>query len=133
MKKIFTVIDGITKGPDIHNGPIGKMLKNSITLLPVSFPIIPISDEFRLNLINNNVLSSDQAYLQDIILAISTGILTVSSTNRSPGKIDYARLTGNCILRVYVSQNQHNDDMKLYYKCLCLVSVHSESKTRIFK
>ena len=130
MKKIFAVIDGITKGLDIHSGPIRKMLKNSITSL-VYFPIIPISEEFRLNLINNNVLSSDQAYLRDIILAISTGILTGSSTNRSPGKIGYARLTGNCILRVYVSQNQHNDDMKLYYKCLCLVLVHSESKTRI--
>ena len=131
MEKMFAVIDGITKGLDIHNGPIRKMLKNSITLLPVSFPITPISDEFRLNLINNNVLSSDTAYLRDIIPAISTGILTDSSTNRSPGKIGYARLTGNCILRVYVSQNQHNDDMKLYYKCLCLVSVYSESKTRI--
>ena len=98
MKKIFAVIDGITKGLDIHSGPIRKMLKNSITLPLVYFPIIPISDEFRLNLINNNVISSDQAYLRDIILAISTGILTGSSTNRSPGKIGYARLTGNCFL-----------------------------------
>ena len=104
MKKIFAVIDRIIKGPDIHSGPIGKMLKNSITLQPVSFPIIPISNEFRLNLINNNDLSSDQAYLRDIILAISTGILTDSSANRY-GKIGYARwlTTGNCILRVYVS------------------------------
>ena len=131
MEKKFAVIDGITQCPDIHSGPIGNMLKNSITLPLVYFPIIPISEEFRLNLINNNVITSDQAYLQDIILAISTGILTGSSTNRSPGKIGYDRLTGNCILRVYVSQNQHNDDMKLYYKCLCLVLVHSESKTRI--
>ena len=131
MEKFFAVVDGIIKGPDIYNGPIRNMLKNSITLPLVSFPIIPISEEFRLNLSNNNVLSSDQAYLRDIILSISTGILTGSSTNRSPGKIGYARLTGNCILRVYVSQNQHNDDMKLYYKCLCLVLVHSESKTRI--
>ena len=70
MKKIFAVIDGITKDPDIHSGPIGKMLKNYITLLHVSFPIVPISDEFHLNLINNNDLSSDQAYLR-VILAIS--------------------------------------------------------------
>ena len=131
MEKIFAVINVITKCPDIYSGPIGKMLNNSNTLPLVYFPIIPISKEFRLNLINNNFLSSDQAYLQDIILAISTGILTGSSTNSSPGKIGYARLTGICILRVYVSQNQHNDDMKLYYKCLCLVLVHSESKTRM--
>ena len=91
MKKVFAVIDGITKGPDINSGPIRKMLKNFITLPPVSFPIIPIRDEFRLNLINNNDLSSDQAYLRDIILAISTGILTDSLANRSPGKIGYAR------------------------------------------
>ena len=60
----------------------------------MSFPIIPISDEFHLNLFNNNDLSSDQAYLRDIILAIW---LT----------------TGNRILQFYISQNQPNDDMKL--------------------
>ena len=53
--------------------------------------------------------------MQDIKLAINTGILTGSLANCSPGKIVYARwlTTGNCISRVFVSQNQPNDDMKL--------------------
>ena len=55
MKKIFTVIDRIAKCPDIHSGPIIKTLKNSITLTPVSFPIIQISDDFRLNLITTMI------------------------------------------------------------------------------
>ena len=55
MKKIFAVIDRIAKGPDIHSGPIIKTLKNYITLPPLSFPIIPISDEFRLNLITTMI------------------------------------------------------------------------------
>ena len=56
---IFAEIDWITKAPDIHSGPIRKMLKNSIALQPVSFTIIPTRDELRLNLVNND-LGTDQ-------------------------------------------------------------------------
>ena len=59
------------------------------------------------NVIVNSTSEHFPAYLRDIILAISIGILTDSSANRSPDKIGYARwlTTGNRILRVDISQN----------------------------
>ena len=79
----------------------------------LNFPRITLIDEF-VDVLNRSLdLSSDQKYLRDILIIISTGIIPVNFENRSPGKIGYARwlTTANRVLRLYITCISPSDDL----------------------
>ena len=113
LRKLFIEIDGCSSGPDRFTGPIGKLITKEYNLPIVNFQIIEIDDNFKSNLTNLENIGSDQKYLRDIILGISSGEVSDSLANRSPGKLGYARwLThANRILRSFVSISEPTEDM----------------------
>ena len=66
-------------GPNLHAGPIGEQLisVNSVSIV-LNFPRITLNDEFLDVLNRSSYMSSDQKYLRDILLIISTGIIPVN-------------------------------------------------------
>ena len=101
LRGVMTAFNVTTRGPNLHAGPIGELLisVNSIRIV-LNFPRITLNDEF-VDVLNISLdLSSDQKYLRDILIIISTGIILVNFENRSPGKIGYARwlTTANRVL-----------------------------------
>ena len=113
LRKLFIKIDGCTSGPDRFTGPIGKLITKEYNLPIVNLQIIEIDDNFVSNLTNLEYIGSDQKYLRDIISGISSGEVSDSLANRSPGKLGYAHwLThGNRILRSFVSISEPTEDM----------------------
>ena len=90
MKKIFAALDGPTRGPNLHSGPIGVLLNSCTDRCPVRFEPLHLAEEYLLDLLNNTDVSSDMLYLCDIIIAISLRDISESFDNRS-GKLGYAR------------------------------------------
>ena len=127
MKKIFVDIDGPTKGPNLYSGPIGILLDSCVALPVAKFPILEIPPQFLADLIDNDDLSSDQRYLRDIVIGISTGNISESLSNRSPGKLGYARwlTTANRVLRVYIYNAIPTYDMVTI--CKYIVNVYSRT------
>ena len=113
LRKIFSLIDGVTKGPNLYQGPIGKSLEDCRSIEIAFFKSINISSEFVTILNNIDDISSDQRYLRDIILAIHNNYVSPSLSNRSPGKLGYARwlTTANRILRHYVATSDPSVDL----------------------
>ena len=60
LRKVVITIDGITKGPDLYAGPIGKRLNSCMELPVIEFSTIEIDKEFRIHLNQNVDLSTDQ-------------------------------------------------------------------------
>ena len=118
MKKIFSAIDGPKKGSNLHSGEIGILLQNCTGLSTANFPPITFSQQYLSDLLNNCDLSSDQLYLRDIIIGISSGDISESLVRRSQGKLGYARwlTTANRILRVYITFENHTEDLSLICK-----------------
>ena len=102
---MFSILDGETKVPNLHDGDIGNQLEGCENLEISCFEPLPIDHIFkeRLSLVTD--ISSDQRYLRDIILAIDMGYVSDQMKRRSPGKLGYAiwLTTANRILRLYVS------------------------------
>ena len=123
MKQVFDVLDGPTRGPNLNSGPVGILLATCQELQVVDFPVIEIPADYIADLVNNNDLSSDQKYLRDIIIGISSGEISESLSKRSPGKVGYARWlsTANRALRVYVSQLTPTNDFIVIVKYIILV------------
>lgn len=123
MKKIFTVIDGPTKGPNLFSGPIGKFLFKAITLPVVDFARIDVDVDYLSDLRSNGDLGSDQKYLRDMILAIYDCEISTSLAGRSPGKIGYARwlTTANAVLRIYVATINPSKNMIVLSKYIIRV------------
>ena len=114
LRGVMTAFNVTTRGPNLHAGPIGELLisVNSIRIV-LNFPRITLNDEF-VDVLNRSLdLSSDQKYLRDILIIISTGIIPVNFENRSPGKIGYARwlTTANRVLRLYITCISPSDDL----------------------
>lgn len=59
-------------------------------------------------------LSTDQSYLRDIVIAISTGTVSESLARRNSGHMSHARwlTTANRILRLYVSSENPKPELK---------------------
>lgn len=86
LRHLLTTLDGKTSGPNQLTGPIGKYLtetKNWNELPVVSFNAIP-SDSVAVSEDHYNELSTDQKYLLDMYLAVSTGICTPNLAARIP-------------------------------------------------
>ena len=75
MRKVFANIDGPTGGPDVHTGPVGKLLLTCTNLPAANFLKIDIDTGYMSDLVGNTDLSSDQKYLRDIVIAISSGVV----------------------------------------------------------
>ena len=118
LRKIFIEVDGPSGGPNIYFGDVGVELQICQSLPVVLFRKISIDEDFRNDLESNDDLSSDQSYLRDMILAISSGTVSDSLAKRSPGKLGYARwlTTGNRILRTYLSKTDPSPDFVIMCK-----------------
>ena len=105
LRCLFKKLDGETKGPNLHNGPIGKKLLNVTDLPIVNFNTISFDEDFMHCLNSLTDISSDQKYLRDALIAVSSGIVPPSFDKRSPGMLGYARwlTTANRIIRYYMS------------------------------
>lgn len=125
MRKVFIQIDGPTGGPNVYIGDIGVKLMECQSKPVANFPTISIDNCFLDNLRAYKDPGSDQEYLRDIILAISSGSASESLANRSPGKLGYARwlTTGNRILRTYISYENPSPD--LVKMCNFIINVYA--------
>lgn len=94
-------LDSKTKEPNEFKGEIGQQLENSANLPVVTF--LPIENNLPL-LENINDISTNQKYLLDMCIAVSSGNCSLDISLRNPGKFAYSRwLTlANRILRLYV-------------------------------
>ena len=59
MKKIFAALDGHTRGPNLHSGPIGVLLNCCTDRRPVHFEPLHLPEEYLSDLLNNTDLSND--------------------------------------------------------------------------
>ena len=127
LRKIFAILDGETKGPDLHNGPIGLNLSKCEEADVAGFIPIEIDQIFKRYLENCQDLGSDQQYLRDIVLSINYGVINNSLKRRSPGKLGNARwlTTANRILRYYTSQN--NPTLNLVYLVRFVIKVYARN------
>uniref|UniRef100_A0A8D8R121 Uncharacterized protein n=1 Tax=Cacopsylla melanoneura TaxID=428564 RepID=A0A8D8R121_9HEMI len=71
--------------------------------------------ETTLPLIDKEDLSSDQKYLLDMVIAITTGDCPTTLANRNPGILCHSRwlTTANRILRLYVSTEKPTKELEL--------------------
>ncbi|GBN65783.1 hypothetical protein AVEN_265437-1 [Araneus ventricosus] len=91
LRRLIEHLDGSTTGPQGFSGSIGKILSNCEHLLIIetflqilgNFPIIEknVSDNF----------STDQKYLWDICMAVTSGQYSPSLANKNPGKLSHTR------------------------------------------
>ena len=114
LRCIFGKLDGSTTGPNLHSGQIALKLLKATELEIAQFPIIPLAPEYKSSVERVSDISSDQYYLRDIILYISTGVKSNNFEKRSPGKLGYARwlTTANRILCVYISFKETSNILK---------------------
>ena len=127
MRRIFINIDGETRGPNLHNGVIGRQLNNCVQLPPCTFRKMKIDDIYKKHLQKIDDIGSDQRYLRDIILAIDSGVIHPALYNKSPGKLGYARwlTTANRILRVYISTVDPTSQFIILVKYIIFVYARS--------
>lgn len=111
LKHLFNKLDGVTKGPYSHAGPIGNLLENCEELPIAKYERI----EGQLPEIQFEGLSTDQKYLYEITISIISGHCHDGLANKSPGKISHARwLTkANRILRLYISTSNPSYQLKV--------------------
>jgi len=116
FRHIFIHFDGKTSGPNLLNGPIGKMLNNCVELPPVQF--CKISNSVAELKIDYNQLSKDQRYLYEICCSINAGFLPSDLEKREPGPIFHSRwlTTANRVLRLYCSSDSPSKNHILLVK-----------------
>ncbi|CAH0381343.1 unnamed protein product [Bemisia tabaci] len=103
LQHLFEHVDGVQKNPITYSGPIGQQLLTCETLPIVEFEIVPVT--FLPDIDFKKVpLSSDQKYLYEITLAVSTGVVPPGFENRQPGKLAKVRwmTTASRVLRLYI-------------------------------
>ena len=113
FRNVMKTFNVDTSGPNLHTGDIGLLLLKAENTEIVTFRLVNIPDEFKSQLESSIDLSSDQRYLRDILLIITSGIIPTNFNKRSPGKIGYARwlTTTNRILRIYISKEYPSSDL----------------------
>lgn len=108
LRRLFRILDGVTKSPKLFIGPIGKKLTACETEPIVRFkrvssdnlPVLPES------VVDD--LSCDQKYLYNMCHAIQAGTVSPSLAMNVPGTLNHSRFltTANRILRYYVSKSK---------------------------
>ncbi|PZC78138.1 hypothetical protein B5X24_HaOG202589 [Helicoverpa armigera] len=117
LRHLIQHLDGKTTGPVAFSGPIGKLLKTCETREITRFEPIAVC----LPDLSKIKLSSDQQYLYDMCVAVSTGSVSYDLAKRFPGKMSHARwlTTANRILRLYVSTEQPTNELMLMANYIC--------------
>lgn len=79
----------------------------------------PISEELAIP--SNIKLSTDQQYLYDICVSVSTGVVSLDLAERNPGKTSHGRwlMTANRILRLYISIKRPSAALVSRAKYIC--------------
>lgn len=105
LRHLFAHLDGTTAGPNAFTGPLGKSLPSCQSHEIVSFKTI---DGDLPEIVDFDSLSKDQRYLYEMCLAVKSGSISESLSNREPGKMAHSRwlTTANRLLRLYVSTTQ---------------------------
>lgn len=113
LRHLHKFLDGKTAGPKSYSGNIGKALENCEKQTVIDFQRIEGNLPDQLRALSD--LSSDQKYLLEICLAVSSGVCTPDLAARSPGKLSHARwlTTANRILRLYISQKNPSESLKI--------------------
>ncbi|GBP52842.1 hypothetical protein EVAR_39005_1 [Eumeta japonica] len=98
-----------TTGPKCFAGPIGSQLQKCETMPIVEFTAISST----LPETTANDLSSDQKYLYDIMVAVSTSVFSSGLANIKPRPLNHFRwlTTANRILRLYVSKTDPEEKL----------------------
>lgn len=110
LRHLFQHLDGQTTGPVTFSGVLGKQIQQCEKLPLVKYETIDCKLP-NLDFVN---LSTDQKYLYEICVAVSSGECSVELLNRNPGKVSHARwLTlANRILRLYISSESPCENLK---------------------
>jgi len=117
LRHVFKFLDGRTQGPNSYSGEVGKML--------IDCEKLPIQNFQRIQCdivdFSSDNLSNDQAYLYDILKGVSSGTISDSLANRSPGKLNHARwiTTASRIIRAYVCAQAPNEKLVVLAKFIC--------------
>ncbi len=109
FKALFAFLDGDTSSPSDFKGPIGKTLSDSLNLQLEIFDPIPTNvTEFEGDI---KTLSTDQLYLYEMCMAISSGVCSFRLSKRNPGAISNSRwlTVANHLLRTYVGTENPSD------------------------
>lgn len=109
FKALFALLDGDTSSPSEFKGPLGKTLSHSLNLQLVTFDPIPTNvPEFEGDI---KTLSTDQLYLYEMCMAISSGVCSFGLSKRNPGAISNSRwlTVANHLLRTYVGTENPSD------------------------
>lgn len=114
VRKMIKTHDGRTTGPKTYAGTIGQELEGCEKLPIVRFKRIEFSCPVNLQEVSDS-LSTDQRYLFEIGMAISTGICETKLGNKSPGRIGHSRwlTTANRLCRLYVSKTKPTELLQL--------------------
>lgn len=107
LKTLFVHLDGVTIGPKLFGGTIGKML-TSCEKRPIKEFDRVFSDDLPVWTDSAvKQLSIDQRYLYEMCHAIQNGFINSSLAMKSPGTLVHSRFltTANRILRYYVSKS----------------------------
>lgn len=118
FRHLFRHLDGRTTGPRAFKGPIGQQLKDSIKLTIVKFKKISC----KLPTLPKDI-STDQKYLYNMCLAISTGKCSETLAMTLPGNICHSRwlTTANNILRLYVGTAKPSKNLIILTKYILKV------------
>lgn len=111
LRHLLQNLDGSTTGPKGYSGEIGKQLEKCEKMPVRKFEKI----ETTLPAITPSELSTDQQYLYEICTAISSGNISLSLSQRGPGKLNHSRwlTTANRILRLYVATENPSTNLKI--------------------
>ena len=110
LQHLFCHLDGKIKEPNEFKGETGQKLENCANLPVVAFLTI----EHNLpHLENKNDLSTDQKYLMDVCITVSSGNCSLDFSFKIPEKIAHSRsLTlANRMLRLYVSTGNPTENL----------------------
>ena len=109
FRALFYFYDGKPKGPQKWTGPIGKMVTQNVSCLPViAFQPIKFKDFPQIPDDVVKDLSWDQRYLYNICLSIIDGEISADLANIEPGPACVSRWNTlwSRILRIYVATHQ---------------------------
>lgn len=112
LRHLYKFLDGKTTGPETYSGDIGKALENCEKQTVIDFQRIEGNLPDKLRVLKD--LSTDQKYLLEICVAVSSGICTPDLAARNPGKLSHSRwlTTANRILRLYISNKNPSENLK---------------------
>lgn len=114
LRHLLQNLDGGTKGPCTHSGPIGSLLPACEKMPVVQFE--PIQTD--LPQLNERDLSTDQQYLFQMCKAVGEGICSTSLAEKNPGKMAHSRwlTTANRILRLYIATLEPSEIFQVLVK-----------------